>query len=52
MELDGPENLKSTRNRDKKIDETLKNMDEQTRIHIKQIKLCYLEDDDLGAKEE
>ena len=56
MEIDNENNEdtnnKSSRNRDKKIVETNKNMDEQTRQHIKQMKLCYLEDDDVGHKEE
>ena len=40
------------RNRNKKNVENIKNMDEQSRNHIKQMKLCILEEDDVGYKEE
>ncbi len=51
MELEADELIKNTRSRDKKVD-FHSNMDDQTRLHIKQLKLCYLEDDEVGIKEE
>lgn len=38
--------------RDKTKTEKIKNMDEQTRNHIKQMKICILEEDEVGFKEE
>ena len=32
--------------------EYIQNMDEQSRNHIKQMKLCILEEDNIGYKEE
>ncbi len=51
MELETDDVMKNTRSRDKKVD-LRANMDDQTRLHIKQLKLCYLEDDEVGVKEE
>lgn len=52
MEIDEEVQVKQGRVREKKIGERLRNMDEQTRQHIKQMKICILEEDDVGQKEE
>lgn len=54
MELDEFDEgeIKQSRKREKKGGDKFRNMDENTRMHIKQMKLCMLEEDEVGYKEE
>ena len=52
MDIDNQPDQELKRTRDKKVTERMRNMDEQTRQHIKQMKLCILEEDEVGFKEE
>ena len=46
-------NNKSTRIREsKKNDDIINNLDEDARLHIKQLKLCYLEEDEVNKFKE
>lgn len=47
-----PEVEQQKRTRDKKVNERNRNLDEHTRNTIKQMKLCHLEEDEVGYKED